>query len=215
LRYTTVSGIKEIKKVLRLDSGQSGFSLAAKWTRERSNFKKIMEQTLKLLSSLPEEAKDLSINAKRVLEGESLSSEQTWGSALSSAYYIRHPELTAAILVDAKAAGVSKAILEDARGAASIMGMNTVYYRFRHLMNKDAYNQRPANLRMMRMQQVATTKENFELFSVGPAALAGCELCLKAHEAAVKKGGMDEENVHDAVRISAILQGIAVALDAR
>lgn len=173
-----------------------------------------MEKTSELLSKLPEEAKDLRINLKRVLEGESLTSEQTWGTALAAAYYIRHPELTAAILADAQAAGVSQGIIEDARGAASIMGMNTIYYRFRHLMKSEAYNQRPANLRMMRMQQVATTKANFELFSIGPAALAGCEMCLKAHEAAVKKDGMTEDNVHDAVRISAILHGVAVGLDA-
>ena len=173
-----------------------------------------MDNIAKLLAELPEEAKDLRINAKRVLEGESLDQEQTWGTALAAAYFIRHPELTAALLADAKAAGISEAIQEDARAAASIMGMNTIYYRFRHLMKSDAYNQRPANLRMMRMQQVATTKENFELFSIGPAALAGCEMCLKAHEAAVKKGGMTEDNVHDAVRIAAILNGVAVGLDA-
>lgn len=172
-----------------------------------------MEQITELLATLPDEAKDLRINLKRVLEGESLDAEQTWGTALASAYYIRHPKLTAAVLADAKTAGISAGTLEDARAAASIMGMNTIYYRFRHLMNSDAYNQRPANLRMMRMQQVATTKEAFELFSIGPAALAGCEMCLKAHEAAVKKGGMNEDNVHDAVRISAILHGVAVALD--
>lgn len=172
-----------------------------------------MEKTAELLSKLPEEAKDLRINLKRVLGGESLSEEQTWGTALAAAYYIRHAELSAAILADAKAAGISDGIIEDARGAAAIMGMNTIYYRFRHVMKSEAYNQRPANLRMMRMQQVATSKVNFELFSIGPAALAGCEMCLKAHEAAVKKDGLNEENVHDAVRISAILNGVAVALE--
>lgn len=172
-----------------------------------------MEKITELLTALPAEAKDLRINLKRVLEGESLDLEQTWGTALAAAYYIRHPELTAAILADAQAAGVSTAILEDARAAASIMGMNTIYYRFRHLMDSEAYNQRPANLRMMRMQQVASSKLNFELFSIGPAALAGCEMCLKAHEAAVKKDGLNEDNVHDAVRIAAILHGVAVALD--
>lgn len=172
-----------------------------------------MEKVTELLSTLPEEAKDLRINAKRVLEGESLSGEQTWGTALAAAYYIRHQGLSAALLEDAKAAGVSDGILEDARAAASIMGMNTIYYRFRHLMQSESYNQRAANLRMMRMKQVATTAVNFELFSIGPAALAGCEMCLKAHEAAVKKGGLNEENVHDAVRIAAILHGVAVALD--
>lgn len=172
-----------------------------------------MEQITELLARLPQEAKDLRINAKRVLDGESLDAEQTAGSALAAAYYIRHPELTAALLADVKAAGISDATLEDARAAASIMGMNTIYYRFRHLMNSDAYNQRAANLRMMRMKQVATSAANFELFSIGPAALAGCEMCLKAHEAAVKQGGLTEDNVHDAVRIAAVLHGVAVALD--
>ena len=121
--------------------------------------------------------------------------------------------MTGAILADAKAAGLSAGAISDAKGAAILMGMNTVYFRFRHLMKSDAYNKMPFNLSMKRMQHVATNKEDFELFSIGPAALAGCELCLQAHEAAVKKGGMTEENVHDAVRIASVLHGIAVAID--
>ncbi|WP_269524041.1 carboxymuconolactone decarboxylase family protein [Coraliomargarita parva] len=173
-----------------------------------------MEKITELLAQLPEEAKDLRINAKRVLAAEeSLDAAQTWGTALTAAYFIRHPELTAAVLEDAKAAGVSAEVLADAKAAAAIMGMNTIYYRFRHLMASDAYNQRPANLRMMRMQQVATSKVLFELFSIAPAALAGCEMCLKAHEAAVKAGGLNEDNIHDAVRIASVLHGVAVALE--
>jgi alkyl hydroperoxide reductase subunit D len=172
-----------------------------------------MDHIERLLTQLSPEAGDLLINARRVLAGESLSPEQTWGCALASAFYIRHPALTAALLADAKAAGLSADFIKDARGAAAIMGMNTVYFRFRHLMKTEAYHKMPFNLSMKRMQQVATNKENFELFSIGPAALAGCELCLQAHEAAVKKGGMDEVNVHDVVRIASVLQGIAVALD--
>lgn len=172
-----------------------------------------MEHTKTLLQKLPEEAADLVGNAERVLGGESLNAVQTWGSALASAYFIRHPELTAAILADAKAAGLSDDHLSDAKGAAALMGMNTVYFRFRHMMHTEAYTQKAFNLRMTRMKQVATDQTHFELYSIGPAALAGCELCLKAHEAAVKKGGLNENNVHDAVRIAAVLNGIAIALE--
>ncbi|MGB0743419.1 MAG: carboxymuconolactone decarboxylase family protein [Opitutales bacterium] len=172
-----------------------------------------MEQTSALLEKLPEEAADLHANAKRVLQGESLNMVQTWGSALASAYFIRQPQLIAAILADAKAAGLSAAHLSDAKGAAAVMGMNTVYFRFRHAMNNDAYNQKPFNLRMTRMKQVASDQIHFELYSIGPAALAGCELCLKAHEATLKKSGLNEDNVHDAVRIASVLNGIAVALE--
>jgi len=172
----------------------------------------IMENTISLLQKLPEEAGDLVANAQRVLGGESLNTVQTWGSALASAYFIRDADLTAAILADANAVGLGDDHLSDAKGAASLMGMNTVYFRFRHIMHTDAYTQKAFNLRMTRMQQVATDQTHFELYSIGPAALAGCELCLKAHEAAVKKGGLNEDNVHDAVRIASVLHGIAVAL---
>ena len=172
-----------------------------------------MEHTKALLQKLPDEAADLNVNAERVLGGESLNAVQTWGSALAAAYFIRQPELTEAILADAKAAGLDDEHLSDAKGAAALMGMNTVYFRFRHIMHTEAYTQKAFNLRMTRMQQVATDQMHFELYSIGPAALAGCELCLKAHEAAVKKGGLNEDNVHDAVRIASVLNGIAVALE--
>jgi alkyl hydroperoxide reductase subunit D len=172
-----------------------------------------MENTRKLLARLSPEAADLVTNTERVLAGESLSAEQTWGTALAAAYFIRNGELKEAILADAKAAGLSDELIKDAQGAAAVMGMNTVYFRSRHLMKAGTYNQMPFNLSMKRMQQVATSKENFELFSIGPAALAGCELCLQAHESAVKKAGMTEANVHDAVRIAAVLHGVAVALE--
>ncbi len=173
-----------------------------------------MKATTELLSQLPEEAKDIRINLKRVLAAEeSLDLEQTWGSALSSAYFIRNTEIIDTILADAEAAGVRNEVLADAKAAAILMGQNTIYYRFRHLMDDENYNQRPANLRMMRMQQVTSTKLLFELFSIGPAALKGCEMCLKAHEAQVKKGGLGEAQVHDVVRISAAMFGLAVALD--
>jgi alkyl hydroperoxide reductase subunit D len=172
-----------------------------------------MEQVSALLDKISPEAIDLVTNAERVLGGESLSTAQTWGCALAAAYFIRQSDLIAAVLEDARAAGLTENSIKDAKGAAAIMGMNTVYFRFRHLMKADAYNNMPFKLSMKRMQQVATSKEDFELFSIGPAALAGCELCLQAHEAAVKKGGMSEENVHDAVRIASVLHGLAVALE--
>ncbi|MGB0409494.1 MAG: carboxymuconolactone decarboxylase family protein [Opitutales bacterium] len=172
-----------------------------------------MEKTSALLERLPVEAGDLKANAERVLGGESLNAVQTWGTALAAAYFIRQPALIEAILADAKTAGLSAADLSDAKAAAALMGMNTVYFRFRHIMNTEAYNQKAFNLRMMRMKQVATDQTQFELYSIGPAALAGCELCLKAHEATVKKGGLNEDNVHDAVRIASVLHGIAVALE--
>lgn len=43
------------------------------------------------------------------------------------------------------------------------MAMNNVYYRFRHMIGKDVYTQKPARLRMNRLVQPATSKADFEL----------------------------------------------------
>lgn len=171
-----------------------------------------MEQLAALLDRLPDEAKDLRLNAQKILGGESLPEDLTWGTALAAALFARQRDLAAAVAGDASARA-GDGILADARAAAALMGMNTMYYRFRHLMESDQYNARPANLRMMRMKQPATSAANFELFSLACAALAGCQLCLKAHEKAVLAAGMTHDNVHDAVRIAAVIHGIAVALD--
>jgi alkyl hydroperoxide reductase subunit D len=90
--------------------------------------------------------------------------------------------------------------------------MNTVFYRFRHLVGKPSYGQRQARLRMQWMARPRNGKVFYELLSLAVAALAGCEVCIQAHEASVLKEGLTEEHVHDAVRIAAVLQGAAVAL---
>jgi len=165
-----------------------------------------------LKEALPEPAKDLKANLGSVLGGELLTAHQVWGVALASAYFIGDARLRDAVVADARAAGTPEDVIEDAQAAAALMGMNTVYYRFRHMVGKPSYAQRPARLRMQWMVRPKTNKADFELFSLAVAALAGCEACVKAHEEAVLKGGLSEEQVNDTVRIAAVLQGVAVGL---
>ena len=161
---------------------------------------------------LPEAAKDLKLNLQAVLRPENLTADQVWGVALASAYFIGQNEITAAILADAKEAGASEALIDDAKASASLMGMNTVYYRFRHLVEKEAYNTIPAKLRMIRLSQPQTDKTTFELMSMACAALAGCGMCIQAHEATLLQHGVTEAAVNDVIRIAAVLQGTTVAL---
>jgi len=161
---------------------------------------------------LPEAAKDLKLNIQAVLRPENLTSDQVWGVALASAYFIGNAELSAALLADAKEAGASDGLIDDAKAAASIMGMNTVYYRFRHLVEKPSYSSIPARLRMMRMGQPQTDKTTFEVMSMACAALAGCGMCIQAHEATLLQHGITEAGVNDIIRIAAVLQGTHVAL---
>lgn len=162
--------------------------------------------------SLPDVAKDIRLNLDSVLRTTSLSVAERWGVALASALAVRQPRLTAAIL-EATTAAADQSVVDDAAAAAVLMGMNNVFYRFRHFVGKETYSTRPARLRMNRLVQPATNRADFELFSLAVSAINGCESCVRAHEKAVLEGGLTEEHVHDAVRIAATIQAAAVALD--
>ncbi len=172
-----------------------------------------MEQTDKLRELFPDAARDVKINLSNVLQPGALDLGQTWGVAVACAWAARNPQLTSALLADAKAAGVEDAVLEDAKAAAVLMGMNNVYYRFRHVMGKEEYEQKPARLRMMRLKQAASSQLNLELFSMAVSAVNFCEACLKSHEEVVLQGGLSTDAVHDAVRIAATVNAAAVALE--
>ncbi|QQE10763.1 carboxymuconolactone decarboxylase family protein [Planctomycetota bacterium] len=163
-------------------------------------------------NSLPEEAKDLKLNLSGVFNCEYLNEDQVWGILLTAAYFIKDEKLAKAFETDAVSADVDEAVISDAKAAASIMGMNTVYYRFRHTIDKETYNKKPARLRMQRMMRPTTSKVNFELNSTSAAILLGCQMCINAHEASVIKEGLSEEHVHDVARITAIVHGVSIAL---
>ena len=165
-----------------------------------------------LRESFPDAAKDIKVNVQTVLGQSSLSDAQKWGIAYATALAARNPQLRDAVRADA-AAVVDEKVLEDARAAAVLMGMNNVYYRFRHMIGKPAYSDKPARLRMQRLAQVATNKVDFELFCLAVSAVNGCEQCLQSHEKVVLDGGLSEDHVNDAVRIAATMAAAAMALE--
>jgi alkyl hydroperoxide reductase subunit D len=55
---------------------------------------------------------------------------------------------------------------------------------------------------------------DFELWSLAVSAINGCGRCLEAHERVVTGQGLSREAVQDAVRIAAVIHGVAVVLDA-
>lgn len=165
-----------------------------------------------LLDTLPDAARDLKLNLTTLLNESALSPAQRWATALSSAYAARNEKLRDAVLAAAKEHANEQSI-DDARAAATLMGMNNVFYRFKHFMGEGPYEKKPARLRMNRIAKTAGPKEDFELYCLAVSAINGCEVCVKAHEAAVLKAGMTEDHVWDAVRIAAVVHAIAVALE--
>jgi len=165
-----------------------------------------------LAAEIVEPARDIKLNLQSVLASGSLTPEQRWGVAIASAVASRNVRLQVAVIADARDQ-VAAAVVEDAVAAAAIMGMNNVYYRFRHLIGKPSYGDRPARLRMNRLVKPAGSKVDFELYALAASAVGGCEWCLCAHEKVVIEGGLTEEQVHDAVRIAATVHAAAIALE--
>ncbi len=176
-----------------------------------------MQHVDALRHSLPEAAKDLSLNLSSLLKSPPLGadrqgSDRTWGVALTAAFFVRSAPLRDALLADA-ADVVSDDVIDDARAAAALMGMNTVYYRFGHLVGKESYAQRPAQLRMRRMKEPKTSQADFELCCLAAATLAACQTCVQAHERVVLEAGLSEQDVHNTVRIASVIAGVAIACE--
>ncbi len=163
--------------------------------------------------ALPEPARDIKVNLQTVLQpGGALTAAQRWGVAVATAAAARNTTLRDALLRDA-AAEVDAAVIDDALAAAALMAMNNVYYRFRHMIGKASYSEKPARLRMQRLVKPATNKVDFELFSLAVSAVNGCEACVRSHEQVVLQGGLSEDAVHDAVRVAAVVHAAAVSLE--
>ena len=163
-----------------------------------------------LKQRLPDHARDLRINLGVITSSAALSPEQAWQIALASAISARHPETVRAIEA---AAPLDDAHRTAARGAAAIMGMNNVYYRFVHMMgDAGEYAAMPARLRMQIIGNPGVPRLDFELACLASSAITGCEACVRSHEEAARKNGATPEMVQDTVRIAAVIHGVAVAL---
>ena len=163
-----------------------------------------------LKALLGEETKDLRLNLANVLDSGDLEPGERYAIAFASALFLRDAALAEAVRTQA-ADHLSTEAVSDAKASAAIMGMNTVYYRFRHMIGKESYSQRQAGLRMSRMARPATSKKLFELCSMACAALAGCEACIRAHEQSLLNEGVTEDRIHQVIRIAAVVQGVAIA----
>ena len=167
-----------------------------------------------LLDSVPAHAKDLKLNFSSVLTQQTeLTPQQAWGTAVASAYVSGNPELLKGV-VEQSSQYLSEQQLEAAKGAAAIMGMNNIYYRFLHLTSNEKYKTIPARLRMNIMRTHGVDHLDFELWCTAVSAINGCGACVDSHEKTLRDKGMGEEKIVAAIRIAAVVHAIARTLNA-
>ena len=156
--------------------------------------------------------KDLKINVSNSLKASTLSEKDAVLLALGVAINEKSSLLVASLEELAKAKGVEEKELLEVASCVSLMNANNVFYRFRHFMDKESYNNIPAGIRMSIMMNPVLGKEFFELLSLVISAINGCEMCVTSHEASVKSHGASEQRIFEAVRLGAILKSFIVLL---
>jgi len=170
-------------------------------------------QLEQLLSLCPDYAKDLKLNLTSVLNQAELTPRQTWGTFVACAVAARNPEVLETALTES-AKHLTPESLNSAKAASAVMGMNNIFYRFRHLSSNEKYGTLPARLRMQMIRMHGGDPVDFELYCLAVSAINGCAACVDSHERVVREKGLTEENVLAAIRIASVVHALAAVMDA-
>ena len=163
-----------------------------------------------LKNQIPEYAKDIKLNLSSLANEETLNEQQLWGTFLATAHGARNSAVVKAIEAEA-AQHLSPEAQQAAKGAAAIMGMNNVYYKFTGMMAE--YQGLPAKLRMNIIGNPGVDKGDFELWSLAVSAINGCQFCVKSHEKKLRDEGFSQEQIQTAVRIASTMNAVAAIMD--
>ncbi len=156
--------------------------------------------------------KDLKINVANALKATALGEKDAILLALGVAVNEKSSALITSLEELAQQKGATEKELNEVTACVSLMNANNVFYRFRHFMNKESYNNMQAGIRMSIMMNPVLGKEFFELLSLVISAVNGCEMCVTSHEASVKSHGASEQRIFEAVRLGAVIKSLITLL---
>jgi lipoyl-dependent peroxiredoxin subunit D len=167
-----------------------------------------------LLDTVPAYARDLKLNFSAVVrQNTELTEQQLWGTVVACAVAARNRTFLDAVIEEAQTK-LSAQALEAAKGAAAVLSMNNIFYRFQHLALNKKYETMRAGLRMNFLRQHGIDPVDFELWALAVSAVNGCGKCIDAHERVLLEKGLGEEKILAAVRIASTVFALAVVFDA-
>ena len=154
---------------------------------------------------MPEHAKDIRLNLDGVIARSSLAPEDALGVALAAAFAAKSPELIAAFK-----AAVPPAEGHAALTAATLMGMNNVWYPFVEMADDEELKTMRAELRMNAYASSGgVTKAKFEAYALAASIVGKCHFCVKSHFDLLKKEGWTTQQLRDVGRIAAVVNAAA------
>ncbi|SAI73711.1 antioxidant protein [Bordetella ansorpii] len=170
-----------------------------------------MEFLSTIKEQLPDWAKDIRLNLDSVIARSTLAPEDALGAALAAAFAARSP-----FLVDAFKGALSETDANAALTAATLMGMNNVWYPYVEMSGDAQLKTLPAQLRMNAYAtHGGVDKKRFELFALVASIIGKCHFCIQSHFENLRKDGFSSEQLRDAGRIAAVVNAAAQALAAQ
>ena len=165
--------------------------------------------------ALPEYARDIKLNLGGLVNASPLSEQQLWGAVVAAALASPAGEGSAELVEEGRRR-LSDAAFAGAKAAAAIMAMNNIYYQAKHLLadaGAGEYGDIPARLRMSVIAtRQGVEKADFELWCVVVSAVNGCGSCLAAHERELRSAGMSTTQIHEGLRIAAVVHAACATL---
>lgn len=166
-----------------------------------------------LKAAVPDYARDLRRNLDAVVDRSTLPEQRLWGTVLVCAIAARSARVLRELAPEARARLTPEAYTA-ARSAASVMAVNNVFHRTRHLLSDPAYEELRTGLRMTAIGHPGAGEADVEFWYFAVSAVNACGLCLDAHERALRRLEVDRETVQEGIRIAAVIQAVATTLDA-
>jgi len=180
------------------------------WKNQKGTFVNLSQ----LIEMIPESGRDIRLNLDSILKSPEISGltgSQRAGIALACAYAVQNSKIKTSIKEEFSAL-LTAEIMQAAEGAAALMAMNNVYYRFLHLAEDPELRKLPARLRMNLIGKPGIPKVDFELMCLAISALTGCGSCIQSHIQEIKKAGLGVEGIQNSARIAAVINAADRAL---
>nr|WP_315483752.1 carboxymuconolactone decarboxylase family protein [uncultured Undibacterium sp.] len=171
-----------------------------------------MEFLTLIKNSIPDYAKDIRLNVDSTIARSSLEGNDAVAVALAAAFATKSKTLIDLI----KNSGhIAPEEVQAALTAASLMGMNNVWYPFVEMADDEDLKTQGAQLRM---NAYATNggvdKRRFEMYALAASIVGKCHFCVKSHFDLLRKEGMSTTQLRDVGRIAAVINAASQVMAA-
>jgi AhpD family alkylhydroperoxidase len=165
---------------------------------------------VRVMAQSPALLKDMYMNAERAFfKDGALAPATRLQIAAAVASHRGAGELAEYFSAQAQARGVTQAQLMETLGIAQTSTSYNIYYRFRSLVDGDAFDGFNPGLRASLFVNPSQGKAHAELVNIVFSSINGCKSCVNGHVADALKAGVTREQIDEALRASAVAYAMA------